>query len=248
MGGLFGAEIWFGFYWMLSQSHRWNRVNRRTFKDRLCTWITFNMCENDLGGVNIFVCTADPEIEPPMLVINTVLSVMAYDYPPEKLAVYLSDDAASDLTFYALLEASAFAKALLKLYEDMENRIELAKKLGTVSKSTLIEHTGFSSWDSYTPKTDHDAILHILIDRDGEATDVEGCRLPTLVYLAREKRPRHVHNFKAGAMNALIRVSSEISNGPIILNVDCDMYSNDSQSIRDALCFFLDEGNGHEVA
>lgn len=45
-----------------------------------------------------------------------------------------------------------------------------------------------------------------------------------------------------------IRVSSEISNGPVILNVDCDMYSNNSQSIRDALCFFLDEEKGHEVA
>ena len=44
------------------------------------------------------------------MVINTVLSVMAYDYPPEKLGVYLSDDAGSDLTFYALLEASEFAK------------------------------------------------------------------------------------------------------------------------------------------
>lgn len=28
--------------------------------------------------------------------------------------------------------------------------------------------------------------------------------LPTLVYLAREKRPQHPHNFKAGAMNALV--------------------------------------------
>lgn len=65
---------------------------------------------NELPCVDIFVCTADPKIEPPMLVINTVLSVMAYDYPPEKLAVYLSDDAGSDLTFYALLEASRFAK------------------------------------------------------------------------------------------------------------------------------------------
>lgn len=66
--------------------------------------------ENELPGVDIFVCTADPVIEPPMMVINTVLSVMAYDYPPEKLSVYLSDDAASHLTFYALLEASQFAK------------------------------------------------------------------------------------------------------------------------------------------
>ena len=44
------------------------------------------------------------------MVINTVLFVMAYDYPAEKLSVYLSDDAGSDVTFYALLEASIFAK------------------------------------------------------------------------------------------------------------------------------------------
>ena len=56
------------------------------------------------------MCTADPAIEPPIMVINTVLSVMAYDYPPEKLAVYLSDDAGSNISYYALLEASEFAK------------------------------------------------------------------------------------------------------------------------------------------
>lgn len=44
-----------------------------------------------------------------------------------------------------------------------------------------------------------------------------------------------------------IRVSSEISNGPIILNVDCDMYSNNSQSIRDALCFFMDERKSQDI-
>lgn len=52
-------------------------------------------------------------IEPPTMVINTVLSVMAYDYPPEKTSVYLSDDGCSDLTFYALLEASQFSKKWL---------------------------------------------------------------------------------------------------------------------------------------
>ena len=44
-----------------------------------------------------------------------------------------------------------------------------------------------------------------------------------------------------------IRVSSVISNSPIIMNVDCDMYSNNSDSIRDALCFFLDEEMGHKI-
>jgi len=43
-----------------------------------------------------------------------------------------------------------------------------------------------------------------------------------------------------------IRVSSVISNSPIILNVDCDVYSNNSDSITDALCFFMDEEMGHK--
>lgn len=43
-------------------------------------------------------------------------------------------------------------------------------------------------------------------------------------------------------------MSSALSNGAVILNVDCDMYSNNSESIRDALCFFMDEEKGHEVA
>lgn len=66
--------------------------------------------DDQLPNVDIFVCTADPIIEPPVLVINTVLSAMAYDYPPEKLAIYLSDDGGSEFTFYALIEASNFSK------------------------------------------------------------------------------------------------------------------------------------------
>jgi hypothetical protein len=63
-----------------------------------------------LPCVDIFVCTADPQSEPPSLVISTILSLMAYDYPAEKLSVYLSDDGGSVLTFYAMWEASSFAK------------------------------------------------------------------------------------------------------------------------------------------
>ena len=44
------------------------------------------------------------------MVMSTVLSVMAYDYPPEKLNMYLYEDAGSDLTYYALVEASKFAR------------------------------------------------------------------------------------------------------------------------------------------
>lgn len=49
-------------------------------------------------------------MEPPTLVINTVLSAMSYNYPPNKLSIYLSDDGGSEFTFNALLEASLFCK------------------------------------------------------------------------------------------------------------------------------------------
>lgn len=45
-----------------------------------------------------------------------------------------------------------------------------------------------------------------------------------------------------------IRVSSEISNAPFILNLDCDMYSNNANTIQEVLCFFLDETKGHDIA
>ncbi|KAI8557451.1 hypothetical protein RHMOL_Rhmol04G0012000 [Rhododendron molle] len=276
--GLLGAELWFGLYWVGTQSLRWNPTYRYTFKDRLS-----QRYGNDLPRIDIFVCTANPEIEPPIMVTNTVLSVMAYDYPPEKIAVYLSDDGGSDLTFYALLEASRFSQHWLpfckkfnveprspaayfsigswdaiedkelasvkKLYEEMENRITTAVKLRRIPGNTDLNHKGFSQWNSSSSRRDHDTILQLIIDgRDPNAKDIEGCALPTLVYLAREKRPQYPHNFKAGAMNALIRVSSEISNGQVILNVDCDMYANNSCSVRDALCFFMDEEKGQEIA
>ena len=58
----------------------------------------------------MFVTTADSVLEPPIITINTVLSLLAVDYPPHKLACYVSDDACSLLTFYSLVEASKFAE------------------------------------------------------------------------------------------------------------------------------------------
>ena len=74
---------------------------------------TFFPCyryKDKLPSIDIFVCTADPKKEPPTMVINTILSVMSYNYPLENLSIYLSDDGGSELTFYALLEASSFSK------------------------------------------------------------------------------------------------------------------------------------------
>ncbi|KAL1347573.1 hypothetical protein AAHE18_07G015500 [Arachis hypogaea] len=232
--GLLAAELWFGLYWVLTQAVRWNLVFRKTFKKRLAQRYE----ESKLPEVDIFVCTADPEVEPPIMVINTVLSHMAYDYPSEKLSVYLSDDAASDLTFYALLEASLFAKHWLPF----------CKKFNVQPTSPAAYFNNILLHHNHATKEFANIKIILHKKEPHNSKDEDGNYLPTLVYLAREKRPQHHHNFKAGAMNSLLRVSSVISNAKIILNVDCDMYSNSSESVKDALCFLMDEEKGHEIA
>jgi len=191
--------------------------------------------------VDIFVCTADPQSEPPSLVISTVLSLMAYDYPAEKLSVYLSDDGGSVLTFYAMWEAFSFAKhwlpfckrynieprspavyfsesdglqdlcspkewSLIKdMYDEMTERIDTAVTSGKIPEEIKANHKGFDEWNLEINSKDHQPIVQILIGgKDQNAIDNEGNVLPKLVYMAREKRPQHHHNFKAGAMNALV--------------------------------------------
>lgn len=280
--GMLVSEVMLGVYWIFTQSLRWSVVYHSPSIHTLSL-----RYEEELPGVDIFVCTADAKLEPPMLVINTVLSVLAYNYPPEKVSVYLSDDGGSEIVFYALLEASRFCRYWIpfchkfkveprspeayfalhndkdrdkvvfsqdwantkKLYEEMKSRIVEAMESGIVPDEIKKQHNGFSEWDSNTTKNDHHSIVKILIDgRDRKEVDACGNQLPTLVYLSREKKPHKPHNFKAGSMNALIRVSAEISNAPIILNLDCDMYSNNGDTIREALCFFMDEERGHQIS
>ncbi|KAM3276007.1 hypothetical protein ACQJBY_044402 [Aegilops geniculata] len=277
--GMLAAELWYAAYWVVTQSVRWSPVRRRPFIDRLAA-----RHGERLPCVDIFVCTADPYSEPPSLVVSTILSLMAYNYPPEKLSVYLSDDGGSILTFYGMWEASLFAKhwlpfckrynieprspaayfsqsdghqelctpkewSLIKdMFDEMTERIDTAVMSGKVPEEIKARHKGFHEWNQEITSKNHQPIVQILIDgKDQNAVDNEGNVLPTLVYMAREKRPQHHHNFKAGAMNALIRVSSVISNSPIIMNVDCDMYSNNNDVVKDALCFFLDEEMGHKI-
>ena len=48
--------------------------------------------------------------EPPLVTANTVLSILAVDYPVDKVSCYVSDDGAAMLTFDALAETSEFAR------------------------------------------------------------------------------------------------------------------------------------------
>ncbi|CAN6459470.1 unnamed protein product [Victoria cruziana] len=271
------ADFWFAVVWFFQQSFRWAPTLHHTHRDRLPA---------ELPAIDVFVCTADPVLEPPTIVINTLLSMMAYEYPVEKLAFYVSDDGGSELTFYAALLAAQFARDWLPFcrkfqveprsprvfyslemplelgdddsfrreyyhikrnFDDMSDGIENAVRSGRVPAEAKAKHNGFREWDSMRSSRDHQTILEILLKGNGEDLDASGSPMPTLVYLSREKRPGIHHHYKAGALNALNRVSSTISNAPLVLNVDCDMYSNNSKALLDAICFFLDPEKGNKI-
>lgn len=65
---------------------------------------------SELAPIDIFVSTVDPMKEPPLITANTVLSILAVDYPVDKVSCYVSDDGAAMLTFEALTETCLFAR------------------------------------------------------------------------------------------------------------------------------------------
>ena len=100
---VFASELLLSFTWLLDQAFRWRPVTRTVFPERLPE-------DDKLPAIDVFICTADPDKEPTLEVMNTVLSAMALDYPPEKLHVYLSDDGGSPITLHGMKEAWSFAR------------------------------------------------------------------------------------------------------------------------------------------
>ncbi|XP_071693115.1 cellulose synthase-like protein G3 [Rutidosis leptorrhynchoides] len=262
------ANMVLAFMWFTHQGFRMNPIHRTTFPENL------PKDETKYPAIDVFICTADPYKEPPMMVVNTALSIMAYDYPTDKLSVYLSDDGGSKLTLFAFVEAAKFAKHWLpyckkygiidrspeahfsshhtfsntneikSLYENMKLNIEEAVTSGNVYPDEKWA-TLFGLWDAKFTRSDHPTLIQVLLDSAVD-DDALGHAMPNLIYVSREKCKTIPHNFKGGALNVLLRVSETMTNAPIILTVDCDMYSNDPKTPMQALCYFMDPSKESE--
>nr|KYP68009.1 Cellulose synthase-like protein D3 [Cajanus cajan] len=330
------CEIWFAFSWLLDQLPKLCPINRSTDLNVLKEKFEMPSPNNptgksDLPGIDVFVSTADPEKEPPLVTANTILSILAADYPVEKLSCYVSDDGGALLTFEAMAEAASFAnvwvpfcrkhnieprnpesyfnlkrdpyknkvkpdfvkdrRRVKREYDEFKVRINglpdsirrrsdafhareeiKAMKLQRQNKEyEPLEHVKIpkATWmadGTYWPGTwlnpspdhsrgDHAGIIQVMLKPPSDEpllgnaddtklidlTDVD-IRLPLLVYVSREKRPGYDHNKKAGAMNALVRASAIMSNGPFILNLDCDHYIYNSKAMMEGMCFMMDRG------
>ncbi|CAL4906114.1 unnamed protein product [Urochloa decumbens] len=338
------CEVWFAFSWLLDSLPKLCPVHRAADLGVLAERFELPTARNpkgrsDLPGIDVFVSTADPEKEPPLVTANTILSILAADYPVEKLACYLSDDGGALLTFEALAETASFARTWVPFcrkhgveprspeayfgqkrdflknkvrvdfvrerrkvkreYDEFKVRVnslpeairrrsdaynageELRARRrqqeeamaagalpGVLPEAAAIVKATWMSDGSHWPGTwlnaapdhsrgDHAGIIQAMLApptsepvlagepaESGGLIDTTGVdiRLPMLVYVSREKRPGYDHNKKAGAMNALVRTSAIMSNGPFILNLDCDHYVHNSAALREGMCFMLDRG------
>ncbi|XP_023736254.1 cellulose synthase-like protein D3 [Lactuca sativa] len=330
------CELWFAFSWLLDQLPKISPVNRATdlnvLKEKFETPCPQNPSgKSDLPGVDVFVSTADPDKEPPLVTANTILSILAANYPVDKLSCYVSDDGGALLTFEAMAEAASFAnlwvpfcrkhdieprnpesyfnlkrdpyknkvrqdfvkdrRRVKREYDEFKVRInglpdsirrrsdaynareeikamklqketagdELLQPIKIPKATWMADATHWpGTWMMPSPehsKGDHAGIIQVMLkppsDDPLNGTDNEvnpldfsevDIRLPLLVYVSREKRPGYDHNKKAGAMNALVRASAIMSNGPFMLNLDCDHYIYNSQAIREGMCFMMDRG------
>ncbi|XP_052210744.1 cellulose synthase-like protein H1 [Diospyros lotus] len=259
----FLCESWFTFMWVIVVSTKWNQVEFKTYPHRLL------QRKAELLPVDMFVTTADPVLEPPILTVNTVLSLLAVDYPPDKLACYVSDDGGSPLTFYSLVEAAKFARLwvpfckkygiqlrapfryfsgqssssqdALPEFQQERERIQceyehLCQIIEDASRRPLpCELVGEFKDFSNIQRGNHPAIVKVIWENKDSGDE----SVPHLIYISREKRPNHPHNFKAGAMNVLTRVSGVITNAPIMLNLDCDVHVNNSKIILHAMCLLM---------
>ncbi|KAJ9170052.1 hypothetical protein P3X46_018188 [Hevea brasiliensis] len=268
------CESWFTFIWFLTVNGKWNPVEHKTYPERLP-----QKTEEFLPPLDMFVTTADPVLEPPIITMNTVISLLAVDYPARKLACYVSDDGCSPLTFYSLVETSKFAKLWvpfckkhnIKLrapfmyfssdksimssdkslefqqeWKDMKNKYErLSRKIQDAVKKGIPPYnlTGDLAVFSNIERRNHPSIIKIIWENKEGLSD----GLPRLIYVSREKRLKHPHHYKAGAMNVLTRVSGLMTNAPFMLNVDCDMFANNPQIVRHAMCLLLGSKNEREA-
>ncbi|KAH9764521.1 cellulose synthase-like protein G3 [Citrus sinensis] len=215
---VFAAELLLSFQWLLGIAYRWRPISRTVFPERLPE-------ADQLPGIDVFICTADPTKEPTVEVINTVLSAMALDYPPEKLHVYLSDDGGASITLLGMREAWKFARWWLPF----------CKRFGI---KTICPEAYFSD-----PENDD-------VDSGNAAFIVERQNIKEKYTEFKERVTRAIE--KWGLDNEGIsrsrdhpsvielRVSGVMSNSPYILMLDCDMYCNDPTSARQAMCFHID--------
>ncbi|CAN6199378.1 unnamed protein product [Urochloa humidicola] len=104
------GDLWFGVTWLLNQVAKLNPIKRvpdlALLKQQFDDLPDGN---SNLPRLDVFINTVDPINEPMIYTMNSILSILAVDYPVDRTATYLSDDGGSIIHYEGLLETANFA-------------------------------------------------------------------------------------------------------------------------------------------
>ncbi|PQM40358.1 cellulose synthase-like protein H1 [Prunus yedoensis var. nudiflora] len=174
-----------------------------------------------------------------IITINNKWNIVEHKtYPDRLLQRYFSNNN----TMFSGDKSNEFKrewKTLKDEYEQLSRKVEDA-----VRKSIPFDLSGDFAVFSDIEGNNHPTIIKVVWENKVGASN----GLPHLVYISREKRPKHPHHSKAGAMNVLTRVSGLMTNAPFMLNVDCDMLVNNPNMMFHAMCMLLGSKNETENA
>ncbi|XP_019450113.1 PREDICTED: cellulose synthase-like protein G1 isoform X2 [Lupinus angustifolius] len=216
------AELILSMLWFFNQAFRWRPVSRSAKVEDLPV-------DSNLPGLDIFVCTIDPEKEPTIDVMETIISAIAMDYPANKLAVYLSDDGGCPVTLYGIKEASEFAKVWVPFC----NKYGIKSRTPRVFFSSMGKEEQFIRTHEFRAEQEEIKAKYKEMQNNIEKFGSE----PQNIGIVND-RPARIE----------FRVSGILSNGPYVLVVDCDMFCNDPSSAKQAMCFFLDPQTSNYIS
>ncbi|KAH0937103.1 hypothetical protein HID58_004564 [Brassica napus] len=204
------CEIWFAVSWILDQFPKW------------------------------FPIDLDPMKEPPLVTSNTVLSILAMDYPVEKISCYVSDDGASMLTFDSLAETAEFARKWVPFCKKFSIEPRAPEMYFTLKIDYLkdkVQPTFVKERRAMKREYEEFKVRINALVAKASKVPLEGWIMPDgtpwpgnntkdhpgmiQVFLGRNG-PGFQHHKKAGAMNAMVRVAGVLTNAPFMLNWDCD--------------------------
>ncbi|RZC44070.1 hypothetical protein C5167_037020 [Papaver somniferum] len=235
------ADLVLSFMWVACQAFRWSPVRRKVYPENLSKVVD----EDDLPTLDVFICTADPYKEPPMEVVNTALSVLAFDYPSNKISVYVSDDGGSQMTLFALIQGSKFAIEWLPFCK----KHNLSKRC---PKVVFNQHD--SDADQLRSCIPQEEFLNMKILYEEMRTKVEhvmgqGCVDDDMLVNEEERQVFSKWIYSSRSFyNHSDTASAIMTSAPIVLCIDCDMYCNNPQAPRLALCHLLDPVEGSKIA
>ncbi|VAH15109.1 unnamed protein product [Triticum turgidum subsp. durum] len=267
------CEIWFALSWLLDQFPKWYPINRETYLDRLALRYDREGEPSQLCPIDIFVSTVDPLKEPPLITANTVLSILAVDYPVDKVSCYVSDDGSAMLTFESLSETAEFARKWVPFCKKhnieprapefyFQQKIDYLKD--KIQPSFVKERRAMKrEYEEFKIRINALVAKAQKVPEEGW-TMADGTAWPgnnprdhpgmIQVFLGHSggldtdgnELPRLVYVSRE-KRPGLIRVSAVLTNGAYLLNVDCDHYFNSSKALREAMCFMMDPALGRKT-